>query len=743
MSEKKEVILIDLKVEGDDSIDKAVNSIGNLEKANKALREERKKLNLDTEEGKKRVSEINETINKNTDVIKANSDTLKKNQLNVGNYTESINKSKVANQNALAEVDKMSGGLIGQAKAIKTTYLAMGPLGLIIGAIGLAVGALTAYFKGSEEGQNRWNRIVAIGSSIVEKFTDIIEDVGKFLFESGKKASGFGKAFEAAMMPVTLTLKALKLLFPETAKAIGDFFDDAISRGANLAKMEAQYEIENRERTEARAKRDLEVSLLRRKADESEGKDKLKFLNEALALEAKSIEDEVKTATLRRDIAKEKLRINGDDKEALDDLSKAEAELYNAQRGAFDETRKMNRERLSTEEALRKSADDLMKKRHEAVMKEEDDRIKEEQKIIDLQAKRDKASEIELSGVIARIEKKEQLEDEQFQKTLEDYDKEGKAELEAAEKSYQLAVSIAARKKDIRDKEIEQTKANIDIAAGLAQGLTTTILAQYALEENALKVKLANELTAINSTFSTEKASLDAQLAAKTISQAQYDAGILAANQKLQADTKEAQVKQAIELNAIKKKQFEADKKNQIVQALADMAQAVLSVFAQAKGGPVIKGIAAAAAGAFSLIRVNQIRKTEFVPTTFDRGGKVGTFSGPSHARGGIDFVGSNGQRINVEGGENFYVLKKTASDQINKLSALNESHGGRPFYMGRQPASRLADGGLAASGGGISVRDFNNLVNKINSIQIVMPVEELDIVQQRRAVVAEKATIS
>lgn len=40
----------------------------------------------------------------------------------------------------------------------------------------------------------------------------------------------------------------------------------------------------------------------------------------------------------------------------------------------------------------------------------------------------------------------------------------------------------------------------------------------------------------------------------------------------------------------------------------------------------------------------------------------------------------SNGQVFEVEGGENVYIMKKTASAEINALSALNEAHGGNSF---------------------------------------------------------------
>lgn len=81
---------------------------GTLEKVaaqSRVLRREREKLNLETEEGKKRLKEINDQLDENNEIIRENSDALKKQTLNVGNYTESI-------KEATGEL----GGLIGSVK---------------------------------------------------------------------------------------------------------------------------------------------------------------------------------------------------------------------------------------------------------------------------------------------------------------------------------------------------------------------------------------------------------------------------------------------------------------------------------------------------------------------------------------------------------------------------------------------------------------------------------------------------
>jgi len=68
-------------------------NVGTLEKLaarNKLLREEQRKLNLETGEGIKRNKEINKEIDKNTSFIKKNSDALVKQKMSIGGYSAAI-----------------------------------------------------------------------------------------------------------------------------------------------------------------------------------------------------------------------------------------------------------------------------------------------------------------------------------------------------------------------------------------------------------------------------------------------------------------------------------------------------------------------------------------------------------------------------------------------------------------------------------------------------------------------------
>ena len=72
--------------------------IGTLEKlaiSNKKLTEERKGLRLETEKGKKRLLEINESLDKNNKIIKDNTDQLGKQKISIGGDEDAIRNARV------------------------------------------------------------------------------------------------------------------------------------------------------------------------------------------------------------------------------------------------------------------------------------------------------------------------------------------------------------------------------------------------------------------------------------------------------------------------------------------------------------------------------------------------------------------------------------------------------------------------------------------------------------------------
>tara|TARA_R100000541_G_scaffold46881_1_gene53970 strand:+ start:6061 stop:8295 length:2235 start_codon:yes stop_codon:yes gene_type:complete len=136
---------------------------------------------------------INEKITETKDKLIEEKDGLKK---VTKERKEANNELKIAEENTadysgvLGIVDGQVGGAISGLSNLKTTItgatkgfnlMKIAIIGTGIGALIIALAAVTAAFKGSEEGQERWNKIMAVIGSLVTVFTDRLAILGDLL----------------------------------------------------------------------------------------------------------------------------------------------------------------------------------------------------------------------------------------------------------------------------------------------------------------------------------------------------------------------------------------------------------------------------------------------------------------------------------------------------------------------------------------------------------------------------------
>ena len=154
-------------------------------------------------------------------------------------------------------------------------------------------------------------------------------------------------------------------------------------------------------------------------------------------------------------------------------------------------------------------------------------------------------------------------------------------------------------------------------------------------------------------------------------------------NEKAQAqvvgDTEEANKKRLELESQYQKQKAEIEKRAQIralqfqlAQAIADGAQAVLSVIATP---PLAIAVGVLAAAQIALIA----QQLSYVQSLAG-GGKIrmgagGMITGPSHEMGGVSFAGG----VNLEGGESV-INRQSSLNYGGLLSTINESGGGRPL---------------------------------------------------------------
>jgi hypothetical protein len=642
---EKKTIILNFQVDETD----AVVSIEKLTKANKELREERKKVDLSTEDGIKKVRDINAQIEKNTATITANSTTIEKNRANVGNYTESINKSKVGQVDfnkslsaATPVLDSVSGGLVsatsgfmGMVKA-SLAFIAT-PIGAVIAALGAAIGALTAYFKSSEDAENKLTKITTIFSAVVEQLMNGVEFLGEkifYAFSNPQEAlKDLGKFLQdqlvnrfVGMLELIPKLgEAVKLLFEgkfeeagtvasnavikvtagvengvekiiNFTKEVAAAVEEGIKNGEKLAGIQRRLDREERQLIVARAKTALEVGKLREEALTQEGELKRATIEEAIALETQLAELELAHAQAKQEQAQIELENNGDTIEAKKKVAEAVAEVLNAEANKYAATLRFNKElaALDNEEAKRKSD-------HLAAQ----------------EAARNAAANSEKERVDGAFFYAAKIRDEQKKQEAEDKAQKEKDDAKELE-----------RVKKLREDILEAISSSLDVAASLVSQFTDYQQGQYELEENALELSLANKKNLLSEEYNAEKKLLDDQLKNGQISQEQYDKALLALDKKLKEDEKKAEVEQRKKLDDVKRKAFEANKKTQIAETTIQIAQAALAAFRSLVGipfvGPVLAAAAAAAAVAFGAKKIQQINAEKFVPATFRTGGYTG-----------------------------------------------------------------------------------------------------------------------
>ena len=322
----EEKIIYDVEVKG-------VQSIENLTKANKELREERKKLDLQSEQGQKRAQEINKQLDANTEIIKENSSALEKQRLNVGNYTGAL--------------DKLVPGLGATANgftSMRTTAMAFiaTPIGAVIGALGLAIGALTAFFKGSEEGQDSLSKAMNIGKVIFEQVTVVVEKLGEVVFKT-------------ISFVADLAMKVINFVAPQ----IGNMLQQSIDAANKITELEDSIDARENELIVRRAENAKKVAQLREQALALEGNAKRKVIQEAIDLEKQLAREETEQAANRLLLLEEQIKVGGN---ATEEQKKQRADLtaakINAEKEEYSSTLRFQKEIEKLNEESRKKAEE-------------------------------------------------------------------------------------------------------------------------------------------------------------------------------------------------------------------------------------------------------------------------------------------------------------------------------------------------------------------------------------------------
>ena len=522
------------------------------------------------------MAKIEKTIILNVDSKKATKgiNDLEKSIDGVNKEVKETSKSTSAMSGTL---DKATGGAVSKFSAFKgalgsvTTGFKSLRVAIIatgIGALLIAVTALGQAFTRSEEGQNKFAKILGVIGSVTGNLLDLLADLGEKIigvFENPKQAiidfkdlikenitnrfeaiidtlgflgSAFKKVFSGdfkgalkdakkAGSSYVDSLTGVKNTLDKTAESVKNFSKEIVAdanAAAKIADQRAAAEIAARDLIVKRAQAEQDIARLREKAvqkDKFSAEERIKFLEEAGKISEDLAEKETKVAKLRLQAKLTENSLTKSNKDDLNEAAQLEASVIQL------ETQRLNlQKRLSTE---------LLTARNEAktAAKEEpiviDEKLKKIQEIQEAfrQKQKDKEAETELEKINLEEERKiselDRLEaTEQQKQAIRDYyaGLRGNLETKTAEDETALGDAVLSAKLDQAKRGLQLvgqiagkgSKIGKAVAIGQAtiSGVESTI--------NAFKTANSSPVTAVFPAYPYIQAGLAAGFAASNIS---------------------------------------------------------------------------------------------------------------------------------------------------------------------------------------------------------------------------------
>lgn len=341
---------------------------------------------------------------------------------------EEVKKTNDAVEGGLGAIDKRTGGAVSAFKAMKTGLAGLTTsfrtLGGAIAATGLGlllltITALGAAFTSSEEGQNKFAKIMGVIGAITGNLVDILADLGEKIigvFENPKQAlEDFGELLKSQIINrVTGLLEllpalgsAIALVFKgefteaarvasnaygkvllgvedvvgkleDAAEATKEFLAEQVKEGnaaAKVADMRAKAAKVERALLVERSEKEAEIAALRLKSRQEEeftAEERKQAIEDAQKLEEALLAKEVEALELRRDAQILENTFSRTNIENLDKEAQAIAAVNNIQAQRLTQQRATQRElnRVNKEiEADNKARLDAEQKSFEALQK--------------------------------------------------------------------------------------------------------------------------------------------------------------------------------------------------------------------------------------------------------------------------------------------------------------------------------------------------------------------------------------
>ena len=358
------------------------------------------------------------------DALKAKKEALKDEKIALKDLNKDRKKAneelKEATENAadysgaLGLVDKQTGGLVSGLKNLKgglggatkgMNLLKVAIIGTGIGALLIAITAVTAAFKSSEAGQNKYAKLLGIIGSVVGNLVDLLADFGEAIisaFENPKQAiidlknsikENITNRIESLIDTFGFLGKAIKKVFSgdfkgalEDAKSAGSSYVDSLTGVKNtidkvtestkgfvkelkeeaiiagqIADQRAKADKIERKNIVDRAEANRKRAELLEKAVNKEkftAQERIEFLKEAGRLEEEITNKEIEAARLKLEAKTSENALAKSTKEDLEEEAQLKANLINLETAKLTKAKEVTSQiiALNAEEAARLKA---------------------------------------------------------------------------------------------------------------------------------------------------------------------------------------------------------------------------------------------------------------------------------------------------------------------------------------------------------------------------------------------------
>jgi hypothetical protein len=387
-------------------------------------------------------------IKVNTGAAVTNVNSLNKEISNTSNESK---KSSEAIGGITGKIDSLTGGAITKFKGMTGALssvaggfksvgaaIALSGLGLLV----ITIAAVASAFTASEEGQNKFAKLMGVIGSVTGNLMDLLSDFGELVisvFENPKKAlENFSNLIK---QNIVNRFNGLLELIPQLGKAIGLLFEgkfveagkvaadaaakvtlgvDGISASiqnatnktksfiaelereakiaGEIADKRAKADTTERNLIVKRAEADEKIAILREKSllrDRFSAGERVKFLKEASAIEENITNKEIQAAILRRDAIIEENKLSKSNKDALREEEELKAKVIQLNTSRIQGQRRLTASIQSlqleeqgaykaTADARKKITEDEQKLKADAIKKDSDaakaisDKAKEE-----------------------------------------------------------------------------------------------------------------------------------------------------------------------------------------------------------------------------------------------------------------------------------------------------------------------------------------------------------------------------